>query len=252
MIGDPSEIPYATKDSNFHLEVGKGKIAGYSGLFFTGDNNGVTNAEQTLMARGGTYLFPTSATTLDVVSSSANDTLAGTGANAVVIIGLDSNRDKIIEVVSLAGTTIATTTLSFLRVNSFVVIAAGSNSTNEGTVNCSQGVNVLSQIGIGEGQARQAVASVPNGFTWFAQGVSFSAGEGDEVEFFSDAINDAGVKLRFSKSIIHDTTATFANKSYIPFPQNFDVLITVLKIGGGQAARVSGAMEFFEVENSKF
>ena len=77
--------------------------------------------------------FP-SAITLGIASTNVNDTSAGTGAQAVLITGLDSNYDEITEIISLSGQTEVNSTAQFLRVQSALVVASGSTGWNEGTI----------------------------------------------------------------------------------------------------------------------
>ncbi len=75
-----------------------------------------------------------SAITLKVSSSSANDTSAGTGARTITITGLDANFDSISEVVTMNGQTPVTTTNAFLRVHFVTIKACGSLMTNAGDI----------------------------------------------------------------------------------------------------------------------
>ena len=78
--------------------------------------------------------FPASATTLGIASTSANDTSAGAGAQAIQIEGLDANYSPIVEVVLLNGQTEVNSTKSFLRVNGAIVVAVGSGDKNDGII----------------------------------------------------------------------------------------------------------------------
>lgn len=69
-----------------------------------------------------------------MLSDSVNDTAAGTGARTVFISGLDSNYDVISETVTLNGTSAVQTVRSYLRVNSFLIMSAGSGKTNAGSI----------------------------------------------------------------------------------------------------------------------
>jgi len=61
------------------------------------------------------YVFPPSAAVLRLVSDSANDTLAGTGARTAEILGLDANYMLQSETVNMAGLTQVLTTNLYLR-----------------------------------------------------------------------------------------------------------------------------------------
>ena len=70
--------------------------------------------------------YLTTAETMDVTSTSANDTSGGTGARQVLIDGLDNDFNHIRELVSLNGLTTVTTSNSFLRINEANVATSGS------------------------------------------------------------------------------------------------------------------------------
>jgi hypothetical protein len=72
---------------------------------------------------------PSGAQALRAVSTSTDDSVAGTGARAVAISGLDANGDEITEVVFLTGTTpTALTTAEFWRVHDVTITLSGTYS----------------------------------------------------------------------------------------------------------------------------
>jgi len=76
--------------------------------------------------------FPSISATINIASTSTNDTLAGTGARAVLIDGLDIDYNPIQDTVLLSGQTPVTTSKSFFRINGLLVGAVGSLGFNEG------------------------------------------------------------------------------------------------------------------------
>lgn len=71
---------------------------------------------------------------INVVSSSVNDTAAGTGARTVRIVGVDGNYTLLNETVTLNGTTPVQTVNKFLVINEINVRETGSSYFNEGTI----------------------------------------------------------------------------------------------------------------------
>jgi hypothetical protein len=71
---------------------------------------------------------------LDVISSSAADTAAGTGARTVTIYGLALDGTQLIETVTLNGQTAVTTTKAFWRVFGAQVATAGTGRVNAGDI----------------------------------------------------------------------------------------------------------------------
>lgn len=74
--------------------------------------------------------------TVDVFSSSANDTSAGTGARTIRFFGLESptSEEYTHEDITLNGTTAVTSTKTWWRINRAFVLTAGSGGENVGTI----------------------------------------------------------------------------------------------------------------------
>lgn len=130
---------------------------------------------ETIAPMGGAYQFPTSATTVSIVSTSAQDTYGtGTGSWIALIEGLDSNYEEIIETVNLTGLTPALTTQSFLRINSFRTVYHGSGKVNAGTITATVDSKIVRQIDIGEVLDHSAVFTVPDKHVFFPQSITHS------------------------------------------------------------------------------
>ena len=74
----------------------------------------------------GDFQMPTTAQALEVVSSSANDTAAGTGARSITIEGLDGSFNPISQDVIMNGTTAVAVTTNMTRINRAYVKDSGS------------------------------------------------------------------------------------------------------------------------------
>jgi len=155
-------------DPAFFLEVAKGNVPGHSLVHKFGRNNriDIANAED-IANIGGTYNFLTTASTIDVVSTNVNDTSVGSGARTVTISGLDANYDELVETVPMNGTTIVTTTGSFLRINTMSVITAGTSGENEGDITAIDGSFTIAKIDAGINRTQMAVYTIPNGKTGY-------------------------------------------------------------------------------------
>jgi hypothetical protein len=150
-----------TRPTDYRYEVAMGKRQGRTTWNKFGFNADVdTGGQEIVGSFGGTFNIMTTADTLDVVSSSANDTSAGTGAQSVLISGIDANFNAITEIVTLNGTTPVTTTNSFLGVNRAVVLASGSGGVNAGTItidDTSGTVGTQAELPIGSSVTQQAI-----------------------------------------------------------------------------------------------
>lgn len=138
----------------------------------------------------GAYPWIPSARTLEIVSTDANDTLAGTGIQKVSVNGLDANYNSITETVSMNGTTAVPLVNQYLRINRMINIQAGSSNVNVGTINLRDAgagpvraiIPVAPGVG-GIGIISQAAFTVPAGFTLIVQSVLLSIlrGNGSQV-----------------------------------------------------------------------
>lgn len=76
---------------NFLQAIGFSQVPGYRRVTALGNNPDVdTGAAEEIWTAGGIYPFMTAATSLEIVSSSAADDSAGTGARTVLVNGLDA------------------------------------------------------------------------------------------------------------------------------------------------------------------
>jgi len=142
-----------------------------------GENTDVDTTERILASNMpvGTVniTFPTSATTMQIASTSANDTLAGTGAQIVEIFGLDADYNSVSESVNMNGQTPVTTTQVFLRIQESAVVQAGSTLGNEGNIYITDSADTFTagepdtrcydSMAIADGFSKTATFTVPEG-----------------------------------------------------------------------------------------
>jgi hypothetical protein len=119
--------------SDVLFRIANGESTGKDIVIINGYNEGCSADFEAVWPTGGLYSWPTTATTMEALSTSANDTAAGSGARTVKITGLDSSFSKIEETVSLNGTSAVATTSSFIRVNRCEVITSGAYATTHET-----------------------------------------------------------------------------------------------------------------------
>jgi len=113
---------------NFLIEVAKGNIAGHSLVNKFGFNDSVGSTLQPV-TDGAVYQTPTTAQSLEVVSSSANDTSAGSGARTLEIQGLDASFAAQTVTVSMNGTAAVAVTGTWMRVFRMRVLTSGTYAT---------------------------------------------------------------------------------------------------------------------------
>jgi len=131
----PSSISRFGKYEPFELQVARGQITMHSAVYKFGYSTVVDGTLIPIWNLAAARVYLTTAATMTVSSSSANDTSpSGTGAHIVLIEGLDQNYNPISEQITLAGQTAVTTTKTYLRVIGITVIDKGVNGGNVGTL----------------------------------------------------------------------------------------------------------------------
>ncbi len=157
----------------FELQVSRGQIQAHSVVTIAGYNSNV-DTSWAMITPVGNLSYAATDLQMTVSSGSANDASAGTGAQTVLVTGLDANYAVISETVTLNGQTAVTTTNSFLRVNSMLVTTAGTSSANEGIIYIGTGVvtagvpaTVYNVIAAGFNNATSSQYTIPAGYTGY-------------------------------------------------------------------------------------
>jgi len=148
----------------FDLQVARNQIAGHQTVSIFGYQSAITTTFIPVWENATTYTYPTSASTMTVVSTSANDNTAA----SILINGLDSNFNPISETIFLNGTTGVTTVNSYLRINSLIMMSGGTGfKTNQGVITVKQSANIVAQINTGVGKSQSTIYTVPNGYSFY-------------------------------------------------------------------------------------
>lgn len=168
----------------FGLQISRGQIQGHSSVIVFGYNPDVDTTEETVWPDGGTIPHPTVASVLKISSSSANDASAGTGARTVFVEGLNGDYNVVSETVTLNGQTAVNTTNSYLYVNKFTVLTAGSGGENDGTIYAGTGAVtsgvpavIYDLMDAGYNNRTTAHYCVPAGYTGYMVEGQFSSGQ---------------------------------------------------------------------------
>lgn len=152
--------------------LAEGLLAGHFPVHLIGYVNGV-NATRVDIWEAGTpseYVFPVSPIQMRIVSSSTNDTGAGTGVRTVDIGYLDTNYNQQSETVTLNGTNpVNTVATNILRINSLHTMTAGSGACAAGNISLQNtaGTVTYSRITATHNFSRQLIYTVPAGYKFF-------------------------------------------------------------------------------------
>lgn len=148
---------------NFYVEAARGAIPEAVMVGFGASLRTINMTEKLLWT--GDVPFPRQMTSspLSLVSSSALDTVTGTGARTVVVFGVNHLGTQVAEVLALNGTTPVVTAGSYAEPLFFVVLSGGSLNTNVGTITATKNDNaqLWGKINPSEGQCRYGFLVVP-------------------------------------------------------------------------------------------
>lgn len=203
--GGSDADPFLSIPANYIYQSALGNVANTSTWHKFGYNADIdTAAPEVIAAFGGSINIMTSADTLDVVSSDANDTSAGTGAQSVLITGIDENNAYQIEVVTMNGTTAVTTSNQWLGVNRVVVLSSGSNGSNVGNITIDDTAGIVgtqASIPAGDSSTQQMIFHTEINKTFLMSAIQINALK------ISGGGGDPRIFVRgFSYSRVTDTT----------------------------------------------
>lgn len=228
-------IPTSLKGgSTTYLDIELGNATGFSSASIFGLNPLVGSATfEDIWDVGGVLTYPTAGETWELVSTSIQDGVSGTGALTVLVQYLDNTYTQQFEIITTNGTTpvtfIATNAFRFIRA---IVLTAGSGSTNAGDVTIRvsgqtaqaflRGRILTPVSGAGGGNTLGGHHTVPAGFTDHLVFVFSGINKNEDLDIrLMSTIGDAGVfSTRFRINLYQNTVpspvvipATFTEKS---------------------------------------
>jgi hypothetical protein len=240
-----------------------GAVKGWSVVQKFGHIDDLGSSLEDVWATGGIYSYPTSASTLEAISTSTNDTAAGSGARTLRVEGLDANFEEISEDITMNGTSATTaTTAAFLRVNRAYVLTTGTYGTGsagnitirissagatQATIN-----NVTADtIAWDYGQTQLARYTVPAGKIAFMSKVTVQAEANKRADIAMYQRQNADtVSAPFSARRVFYSSeglSNFAEQEFdgpIFFPEKTDI-ITQARLASGANGRVTVTFALF-------
>lgn len=160
--------------------LAEGDISGHSPFAKYGRVSAVNASEVDVIPWSATYIFPTTSQALVATSSSANDIAAGSGIQSIVIEGLDASYATTSETLTLAGTSNATTSKAFYRVNRIYAATVGTGGIAAGQIYL-RSVTTSNRVGsieTGYTQSRQMIYTVPRNQSLYVTSIRGSCGVG--------------------------------------------------------------------------
>lgn len=231
----------------FELQVARGQITMHSTVNIYGFQVSVTTTNIPVWEVAGAYAYPASATTMHLASSvNTGEDLSGT---TILIQGLDADYNMISETLSLTGTTVATTTKSYLRINAMSV-ATGAPT---GTITLKNLANSVTyaQINPSIGRAQMAIYTVPAGYTFYLSRVdaytSANGSSADWIQYRNVSTTSAGVTSLTQQAPF---TNTYHAQRVIPRPFSEKTDIQLQAKTSANTYAVAIAAEGFLIANN--
>lgn len=201
--------------------------------------------------------FPLAAETVSIVSSSVNDTAAGTGARTIRISGLDANGNFQTEIVTLNGTTPVITSTSWLRINrAFITTSGNSNRNfNDGAITINQSVTtsaVFAIIEAGYGIAKLAVYTIPKGTTGVLRNIQLSGLRSTSA--FSGVAGlyarepNAAPRMEIVGGFSSSQVYNLKEEGGIYLPELTDIVIRIMTVSTNNVA-ADGSFELYLLRN---
>ena len=167
-----------TATNDFFNDVSLGRVTGASSVNIGGRNPSfdIADGEEDLWGEGGELVYLSSPETMDVVSTSTDDDVGGTGATSLFITGVLAGA-VVTAIVALDGTTPVATTQTFDRINFMFLFGAGSGQTNAGdiTATASTAATVQCHMMAGLGITQHGFYQVPVGKIVVIQQIELNA-----------------------------------------------------------------------------
>lgn len=173
-------LPVDTAQSiPYFVGIAEGEITGHSQIDKLSFNAAVGTTQEDIWGGSTTYVFPTVAQQMQVVSSAAGDTANGTGVQKVIIYYLDATYNPHSEIVTLNGTTaVNTVNTDIYRINNFRAYTVGATGQSAGNIVVRNlaGTPNYTYMYAGFTRARSSIYTVPAGKTLYI--IDFYAGVG--------------------------------------------------------------------------
>jgi len=230
--------------------ISAGLVDGYSTVNKFGNNLDIDTATtpEDIWGGGGLYTgFPVNTLEpVEILSSSANDTSAGTGLRTVVIQGLNGDWIETSETLTLNGTTPVQSVNSYRRVHTMRGESAGSGGFNVGTItvrHATTEANVFLVMLPSTNQTASTAYTVPAGTTGYLMATSSAlrganAGSADCVF----AVRSFGGVFRYRRPFMISSNYSSNETLAVPisFAEKTDIVIRCIATNGNNLEVVAG------------
>lgn len=195
-----------------------GVIQNCSSVILRGRNAAISTTAETVWSAGATYAQLTTAEAFEVVSSSANDAAAGTGARTIQVDLVDGDYTQTSQTVTLNGTTAVAISGTYVACNGARLLTAGSGLVNAGNIDVrtASGDVVKCRIAaaarLGMGESADFLYTIPANYIGILRKIDFSTITltGD-LSVYLDFLNSSGVRKTMGMGQCSMATSGFAD-----------------------------------------
>lgn len=249
-----------------HLErICLNKIPYAEKVQLNGVNTAISTSAETIWSPGATYAQLLTAAAMEAVSSSANDTAAGTGARTIRVTGIGTLDTAITEDVTLNGATPVALVSTYKAINSVKVLTAGSGLANAGNIDIRtvSGATVKNQISSGAsmlGKSTSFLYTIPKSNVGLLSSINVTvSGATGVVQVYlltkdSNGISfgEGEINLGISNTSINEGKGTIEFQNGLLIPEK--TLIELRAITGAGAGILSAQAQLlvFDVKNFGF
>jgi hypothetical protein len=246
-----------TVSQPYGYAVAEGDIPDHEPLLKFGTRSAVAAATASTVWEGNTarYQYMSTAQQLKISSASVNDTSVGTGARTLRLVGLDSNYAELEETVTMNGTSIVTSTGSFIRIFRAYVVTCGTLYTNAGKITITNNAGTVEQavINAGDAQTLMSIWTVPTGKTLYITkgSASTDSNKGSRISLFARKL-DGGILYPWT---IKYRGYIFSGAEQVPFeipfvvPERTDIEMRVTTPTSAGTTAVGGTFAgWYEVD----
>ena len=236
---------------NIENDIARGKVPNAYGFAAFGERVCVGSQEDAVIWSNGAFVGPAiGGVQMSIVSSSANDSAAGTGLRTIDLHYLDVNLIEHTEIVTLAGLTpVLTAATDIYFINEMHVITVGSNLKAAGNIIVSNGGITYAEILINKLLMTSSARMVPKGKRAFISGAvagssSSSADARVTIRLVSSSYNgnifvNPFLLLPLGSVDLQDGSVTFS----FPVPPSFgEGIVFGLTASVDKSCRVGGSI----------
>ena len=240
------------------LLIGLNAFPGVSGVHKSGNNPTVGTSFEDLWHFGGSYEPLQTPTVMEVASDSADDTLAGAGAQVICLVGLDTDKVVATELLNLAGQTVVTSTTTFHSISRAYVV---SGVTNVGAIyvalpgaEWSNGVPINASIaetviGAGRAESQHARYTVPANHAAYLANFWVTSNSDKNCDWrLNVQSHDSGIKRVLAEGHTKNGEFQTSYEPHIVFTTGETVSVSA-KVASGSGAIAAG-LHIYLVDNA--